>query len=81
MDPRLPIAIEPQVNDLGRQSYALRYADGRIVHSGFASYEAAAKMRKTLRRRAAAQFVANNWTARLRHPRVTAYARTLGFQV
>ena len=38
-----PAKIVEQKNDIGRLSYAIQYADGRIVHSGFASHEIAAE--------------------------------------
>jgi len=36
-----PAVIIPQINSLNRVSYAIRYADGRIVHRGFVSYDVA----------------------------------------
>jgi hypothetical protein len=36
-----PATIIPQMNSLNHLTYAIRYADGRIVHSGFKSYDIA----------------------------------------
>lgn len=38
-----PATIVEQTNDIGRKSYAIQYADGRIVHKGFRFYESAEK--------------------------------------
>jgi len=66
---------------VGRRVYALRDRDLRITHKGFRFYEDAARCAKLLNRKHAAQLVANNWTMRHRYPRITAFARSLGYEV
>ena len=46
-----------QTNEIGQRSFAIQYADGRIIHSGYKSEEAAksliAKLQQYLARKAA----------------------------
>jgi len=39
-----PAIIVEQVNGIGQTSYAIKYADGRIIHKGYRYYEYAEKM-------------------------------------
>lgn len=34
-----PATVIEEINELGRRSYAVRYADGRVIHRGYRYYE------------------------------------------
>lgn len=45
----LPMSIVKQTNELGRESFAVRYADGRVIHKGY-TIEGAQRMAEKITR-------------------------------